>query len=47
MHGDISEVNMTEDRIIGRASARIPYVGYVKIGWTWIIDTIRGNNRAS
>ena len=38
----ISEVDITEERIIGRASMRIPYVGYVKIGWTCLIDTIRG-----
>jgi signal peptidase I len=38
----VSEVNIVPERIIGKASLRIPYVGYVKIGWTCLIDTITG-----
>lgn len=38
----VSEINIVPERIIGKASMRIPYVGYVKIGWTCLIDTIAG-----
>jgi signal peptidase I len=40
----VNEVNITQERVIGKASFRIPYVGYVKIGWTCLIETIRGNS---
>lgn len=40
----VSEVNIVPERIIGKAAFRIPYVGYVKIGWTWLIDSITGKN---
>lgn len=37
------EKEITEDRIIGTGLFRIPYVGYVKIIFTDLVNQIRGN----
>ncbi|MBI2145152.1 signal peptidase I [Candidatus Woesearchaeota archaeon] len=37
-----SEIEIHEQRVIGTAWIRVPYVGYVKIAFTNLLNTLRG-----
>lgn len=43
-HGfaNVGEEDILQERVIGRALFRIPYIGYVKIAFVGLIDLIRG-----
>ncbi|MFH1409758.1 MAG: signal peptidase I [Nanoarchaeota archaeon] len=38
----INEVSINEERVVGRAVLRIPYLGWVKIGFVNLVQTMRG-----
>jgi len=38
----VDEVNISEDRVIGKAFFKIPYIGYVKIWFSDLINLIKG-----
>jgi len=40
--GSINEKNISEDMILGVASGRIPYLGYIKLWFTDFISLLRG-----
>lgn len=40
----VDETNIKESQIIGKAVVRIPYLGYIKIGFVELINKIGGNN---
>ncbi len=39
---DVQENKIVEDRVLGKAKFRIPYLGYVKIGFVNLLNTIKG-----
>jgi signal peptidase I len=42
INSEVKEDLIVEDRVLGKASLRIPYLGYVKIGFVNLINMVRG-----
>ena len=42
INNGVGEEKISEDRVLGKANIRVPYLGYVKIGFVKMINYIRG-----